>query len=51
MASKEKMADFLRYVLPEIERCLPDWQAVKRSEARGSSSGKLAGDNNPPPIH
>jgi hypothetical protein len=49
--SKSIMADFLRYSLPEIERCLPDWQAVKRSEARGSAGGNLPGDNNSPPIH
>jgi hypothetical protein len=26
------MADFLRYALPPIEQCLPDWRAVKASE-------------------
>jgi hypothetical protein len=36
--AKRTMADFLRYALPEIERCLPDWQAVKRSESQGSSN-------------
>jgi hypothetical protein len=33
-AAKSTMADFLRYALPEIERCLPDWQAVKQSETQ-----------------
>jgi hypothetical protein len=37
-ASKSTMADFLRYALPQIERCLPDWQAVKQSEARAGES-------------
>jgi hypothetical protein len=32
-ASKLAMADFLRYALPRIEDCLPDWAAVKRGEA------------------
>jgi hypothetical protein len=49
--SKSIMADFLRYSLPEIERCLPDWQAVKRSEASGSAVGNPTGGNSPPPIH
>jgi hypothetical protein len=31
-AAKATMNDFLRYALPEIERCLPDWEQVKRSE-------------------
>lgn len=43
MASKVTMADFLRYALPEIERCLPDWQAIKRSEAQSGSGGSVGG--------
>ncbi len=30
--SQDVMSDFLSYALPEIERCLPDWQAVTRDE-------------------
>jgi hypothetical protein len=41
-ASKSTMADFLRYALPEIERCLPDWQAVKRSEGQSAASVPIA---------
>jgi len=41
-ASKSTMADFLRYALPEIERCLPDWDAVKRSEAQTNPSASVA---------
>jgi hypothetical protein len=37
-AAKSTMADFLRYALPEIERCLPDWDAVKRSERANSNA-------------
>ena len=42
IAAKSTMADFLRYALPEIERCLPDWAAVKRSEAQSSGSAPAA---------
>jgi hypothetical protein len=40
--SKDTMADFLRYALPEIERCLPDWDAVKRSETQNNGSSAVA---------
>jgi hypothetical protein len=42
-ASKETMADFLRYAMPEIERCLPDWAAVKRSETAGTPVAATTG--------
>jgi hypothetical protein len=45
IASKSTMADFLRYALPEIERCLPDWQAVKRSESQAAKPGETAANN------
>jgi hypothetical protein len=27
------MSDLLTAALPEIERCLPDWQSLKQAEA------------------
>ncbi len=32
-ASLKSMTDFLSHALPEVERCLPDWQAVKAAAA------------------
>ena len=31
--SERVMADYLRYALPQIEECLPDWNAVKAGES------------------
>jgi hypothetical protein len=38
-AAQATMTDFLRSALPEIERCLPDWEAVRRDEASSISHG------------
>jgi len=35
-AAKAAMADFLGAALPDIERCMPDWERVKREEREES---------------
>lgn len=37
-AAKGAMTDFLSSALPEIERCLPDWQKVKADDARAAAA-------------
>jgi hypothetical protein len=38
--SQRVMNDFLTSALPEIEKCLPDWEAIKARESAGSPSDK-----------